>query len=509
MKSEEKVKKGKGKFYWIIGTSIMVVALLFACQFVFGDNMLKEDTFFENTKINGVDVSGLTQKQAENLIAYNLLNTRDEVNLKLNYKDQSWTFSGGDFEIASDIDKDIEKAISYGNKGNFFEKIKLKNKIKKEGLNLNISYKNVLGGIENKVDEIIATINQDAMPYEVVFSPDGEDKFEVLKPQNEIRVEREALLEKIEKELSESKTAEIEIPTTEMITEIDEKEILSHFGLRSSFSTNYQKSSNERKTNIKKALSVFNGMVVKPGERISFNEQTGPRTEENGYKKANIILNGVYVEGAGGGVCQASTTLYNALILSGVDVLEANHHSLPASYVPLSLDAMVSDGTSDMVFQNNFDYPLYIRTFGNDTEITVEIYGEKLKDGEEYKTRAELVKILPHSGDRIVKDVNGDYSNFIIYQGEYYRLKYPKEGYESKAYVDHYERGELVSEREIRHDFYYPQEGIIMEGTEEVTDGITIPPNTVTFIPPQEQTETSMQNVRVKISRENPSNLNP
>jgi len=502
-------KKKKGKFYWIIGTSALAVALLFTCQFAFGDKLSDANTFYENTQINGIDVSGLTEKQAENLIAYNLLNTRDEVNLKLNYKDKSWDFSGSDFEIANDIDKQISQAISHGNEGNFFEKMKDKRKIKKEGLNLNISYKNVLGGIDKKIDDIVNEIDQVSAESEVIFNPDAEEKFSVIPAKNEIHVDKKKLLQKIDEELATKKVAEIEIPVTEIVTEVDEKQIINNLGLRSKFSTNYQKSTNARKSNVKKALNAFNGKVVKPGEIVSFNEETGPRTEENGYKKANVILNGAYVEGAGGGVCQASTTLYNALIRSGVDVTEANHHSLPASYVPLSLDAMVSEGSSDMVFQNNMDFPIYIRTYGNDTEAVVEIYGQKLEEGEEYVARAELVKVLPHSGDRIVEDKNGDYADFIVYKGEYYRLKYPREGYESKAYIDHYKNGELVSEKEIRHDYYYAQDGIIMEGTEEVGEGITLPPNTVTFIPAQKDTETSTQNIRAKIAKENPSNLNP
>ena len=250
-------------------------------------------------------------------------------------------------------------------------------------------------------------------------------------------------------------------------------------------------------------------MVVTKRQKVSFNETTGPRTEENGFKKANIILNGAYVEGVGGGVCQASTTLYNALLLSGIDVVEASHHSLPASYVPLSLDAMVSEGVSDMVFVNNLDNPIYIKTYGTDTEIIVEIYGDKLADGEEIRTRAELVKILPHNGDKIVPDTNEEYSNYIVYKGEYYRVKYPQEGYESKAYVQYLKNGELLSEKEVRHDFYYPQEGIIMEGTEEVTEGITLPENKVKFIPPQIVTEAETMNVRKRVEKNNPPMYNP
>ena len=509
MKEKEKRKGKKSAILWLFAIGIFSVATLLVCQFAFIDNFDTEKTFMENTTINGIDVSGLTEKQAENVVAYNLLNTRDEVSLNLKYKDKTWNFSGTDFEIANDIDIRVQEAINYGQTGNFFEKRKIKNKVKKEGLSFNISYKSVLGGLEDKVDEVVSQIEQESSPAQVVFNPDSENKFELIPAKNEIKVDREKLIQEIDQKLETSKTAEIEIPTTELSTEINNEEILSKLGMRSKFSTNYSKSTNNRKSNIIKALSNFNGMVVIPGQRVSFNETTGPRTEENGFKKANIILNGAYVEGVGGGVCQASTTLYNALLLSGVDVLEVSHHSLPASYVSLSLDAMVSEGVSDMVFMNNLESPIYIKTYGTDEEIIVEIYGDKLEEGEEIKTRAELVKVLPHNGDKIIPDTNEEYTNYIVYKGEYYRVKYPQEGYESKAFIQYLKNGELIQEKEIRHDYYYPQDGIIVEGTEEVSEGITLPENKVKFIPPQVVTEAESVNVRKKIEKQNPSAYNP
>ena len=85
---------------------------------------------------------------------------------------------------------------------------------------------------------------------------------------------------------------------------------------------------------------------------------------------------------------------------------------------------------------------------------------------------------------------------YVVYKGEYHRVKYPREGYESKAYLQFLKDGEITEEREIRHDYYYPQEGIIVEGTEDVTDGITLPQNKVTF-------------VQSRLEKQNPSALNP
>ena len=154
-------------------------------------------------------------------------------------------------------------------------------------------------------------------------------------------------------------------------------------------------------------------MVVAPREEVSFNLVTGDKTPENGYQKAKIILNGVYVDGYGGGACQASTTLYNALILADLEILEVNPHSLPVSYVPLAFDAMVSEGYSDLRFKNNLEYPIYIKTWGDETRAYVQIYGQPLEEGLEIVRRAEFIGTIPHEGDTIVKDENKEYADQI------------------------------------------------------------------------------------------------
>ena len=250
-------------------------------------------------------------------------------------------------------------------------------------------------------------------------------------------------------------------------------------------------------------------MIVEPGQSVSFNETTGPRTEEQGYHNANIIVGGVYVEGVGGGVCQASTTLYNALLLADIEIVSVNHHSLPASYVPLSFDAMVSTSYSDLVFRNNLETPIYIKTSADEKQVKVEIFGQKFDEGISLSTRAELIKILPHNGDKIVADTKGEYSNKILYKGEYLRVKYPKEGYESKGYVQYFKDDKLIEEKEVRHDFYQPQNGVVYEGVEDPVEGMVIPASDVKIIKPQKVTKANEEVVRNKLEKLSPAKFNP
>ncbi len=505
----EKKEKKKSGFLWFLGVAGLSVALLVVCQFFLESYVSGNQRFYENTKINGIDVGGMSVAEAENVVLTDMLESRKDIEIQLTAKDKTWTLSGSDFEVANKLRPQIREISKIGHKGNFFQNLFEEKKVKQEGKNFELSYTNVLADFGEKVEEIAMQVEQESRPASLVFQPTGEEAFVVDKGQNTILVNRDLLLSEIDNALKTSKKVKIEIPIIEIEQQIDVEDLKNSIVKRSEFSTSYATSSAARKNNVRKAIESFNGLVVEPGQTISFNETTGARTEENGYKNAHIIVGGVYVDGVGGGVCQASTTLYNALLLADVEILSVNHHSLPASYVPLSFDAMVSGSYSDLVFKNTLENPIFIRTYANDSEIRVEIYGERFEDGVEIKRRAELVKILPHNGDKILGDFKGEFSNKILYKGEYYRVKYPREGYESKGFLQYYKNGKLVEEKEIRHDFYQPQDGIVMEGVEVAAEGMTIPPSDVTIIKPQKVTKSSEENVRKKLEKTSPSEFNP
>ncbi len=508
-KKEEKIenngKKTKKSVLWLLSVAFVAVGLLLFCQFYFGDTVNENTKFYQNTHINGVDVSGLNQQEAKNVVSAKMLSDLDEVSLTLKHGDKVWKYEGSDFEVKTDISQQILDVISYGREGNIFEKNKIAKKIKKEGLEYNISYSNILGGLETRIDEIANEIKQAPSLAHINFQPDAEIMFSYVPSEKGLELDKERLYNNLDEAFQKANQIEIELPLTPILPEEIEENLIDKIALRSTFNTNYSNSSKNRKNNVKLALSKFNGMVIEPDEVVSFNEITGSRTEENGYQKANIIKNGIFVEGSGGGVCQASTTLYNALVLADVDIEEVHHHSLPVSYVPLSSDAMVAEGYADLVFKNTTNSPLYIKTFGDEQTVTVEIYGAKFDDGESLKIRSELVDIIAHNGDKIIQDSTGEYSNQVLYKGEYFRIKYPKEGYETKAYLQYIKNGEIQDEKMIRHDYYWPQEGVVVEGGENIGNGMTLPESDVKLIPAQKVTEEHVRNIKAKFQKTYPN----
>ena len=231
------------------------------------------------------------------------------------------------------------------------------------------------------------------------------------------------------------------------IYEVDEAESLedmqSRTRLISSFTTEYKTSGASRRNNIKVATEYISGSVVLPNAQFSFNNVVGERTVERGFEEAKVIVNGEYVKGVGGGVCQVSTTLYNAWVLAGGGVIYATSHSLPPHYVALSRDAMVSS-YNDMILVNNGQTPLYVcGILGNDS-VTFEIYGTK-GDGY-YDIESEVIREVPSETKYIGEVAEDDEWEEIV-------MSYGVPGFESRAYLVEYdEAGNEISRSLLRED---------------------------------------------------------
>ena len=240
----------------------------------------------------------------------------------------------------------------------------------------------------------------------------------------------------------------------------------SEIVLRASFSTVYSSSLPERKHNIKLATKSLNNTFIDSFGEFSFNKCVGERSEKRGYKKAKIIVGGEFVDGVGGGVCQVSTTLYNATLLAGLKVIESHPHSLPVSYVEPSFDAMVNSGYADLKFINTTHNPIIIKAFADGERVIIEIWGEKMQ--EKYIRKSVVTKILPALEDQVVLDVEGAYSD--LYQGEYRQVRYGKQGLLSEGYLIKV-CGKKTEKQKIRSDRYSPTRGLIVWGTKEKIEG--------------------------------------
>ncbi|MBO4252044.1 MAG: VanW family protein [Clostridia bacterium] len=228
---------------------------------------------------------------------------------------------------------------------------------------------------------------------------------------------------------------------------------------RAQFSTDYSKSTAERKHNVELAAKSLNGFFLDVGGEFSFNDAVGARTEKRGYKSAKIIVDGEFVEGVGGGVCQVSTTLYNAAIRAGLKITEVHAHSLAVSYVEPSCDAMVNSGSADLRFINKTHNPIVIMSAADGEILTFKIYGEPMKA--KYQLKSVIKEeIMPEY--TVVTDNAGDYPD--LFAGERRVVNYGKKGYVSEGYLVKTVNGKRVSSVKIRKDKYLAIGGVIVEG---------------------------------------------
>lgn len=276
------------------------------------------------------------------------------------------------------------------------------------------------------------------------FTPDGGEVFKISKEKNGYSVSKNKLKKEILFALETGKNS-VKIKKDKIIPEQTYLKLKKQTQKRSVFSTYYGNSPSERKHNVMLAASAVSGTVLKDGEEFSFNKTVGERCEERGYKCAKIIVDGQFTEGVGGGVCQVSTTLYNAALKAGLIVTECHRHSLAVGYVNVSFDAMVTDGGSDLKFVNRTGENIYIAMQADGENLSAVIYG--VKNEYEYRLVSQIKQILK-AKTFTVKNTDGAYAVS------------PKDGLISEGYVYTYKGGELIEKSKIREDYYKPVDGI-------------------------------------------------
>ena len=227
----------------------------------------------------------------------------------------------------------------------------------------------------------------------------------------------------------------------------------------SGYTTYFNQNDGGRCENIQIAAALIDGVTIQPYGEFSFNATVGRRTEEAGFQQAKIIVNGEYVLGVGGGVCQVSTTLYNAALKSGLQITEFHPHSLQVGYVAPSRDAMVSS-QSDLKFFNPHPHAVYLSSKTKNGAIQIAFYGKKMS--ERYELVSQTLAQIP-APTPIVKEGERD---------EIFRAE--KQGVKSELYLERYFGDKLLARIRLRTDEYRPIQGIIVKKVDFPTEKVLL-----------------------------------
>ncbi len=337
----------------------------------------KDSKIEEGVKVGNIDVSGMSISEAEGAVGTFVESLKDvRITLRLE-GGQDTVGTAGEFGITWEDGGELEEAAMLGKRGNIVQRYKTLADLKREGRSypLNISFgSDVLDSILNSLGE---TYDQEAVDASLTKTESG---FQITEGQTgrvlDVAKSKEAVLNYLQSSwdygnASIDLVVTVEEPKGNAETLNKVKDVLG------TYTTSYKSSGPSRVTNVRTGCNHINGVTLYPDEQCSVLDLITPFSVENGYELAGSYLNGQVVNSLGGGICQVSTTLYNAVLNAELQVDERSNHSMIVTYVDPSADAAISEsGGKDFKFTNNKEYPIYIEgTTTSDKTITFTIYG--------------------------------------------------------------------------------------------------------------------------------------
>ncbi len=442
----------RGKIVLAISVALLVIAMGLGMGFYVFKNILDTDFIYRGVKIDGYDLGNKTVEQALEYLRDKKEAKLEGKHMDLLYDDWIYELELRDLDFTYDYAKALGEAFGVGREGSYIHRIRTIRRARK-GVNISLkSYYNV-----DKINEIVShiakEINRNPLDAHIYIS-DGE--IVISDEELGIRVLEDELALKISDNIY--LLEDISIPVENLKTRLTKAYLSRINGVIGEYSTSFKGSSNSRIENISLSAQAISNYLVLPGEEFSYNNTTGPRSIESGYKEANVIIGGELTPGLGGGVCQTSTTMYNALLLSDLTILERHPHSIPASYVPYGQDAAVAYGYLDLKFRNDFDFPIltYAELVGD--KLNIYVYGDK--DARDYgvKITAQIVEVI-RPDTEILFDMS-------LEPNERVDIQKGRIGYRVVTYKSILKDGEEMSKELITKDHYRKRNHIYKIGPE-------------------------------------------
>ena len=432
--------KGVVNKKYIFKAAILVLCLIILLGLYLLLKTLNSNLIYDGIKIDEIDVSKLTDKEALKLLKDKKDNMKKR-NMKLVYNDMDFYFSYKDMGFEFLYEEAVNKAYAVGREGNIFKRLLDILIAKYKGVKIDLKFVYNKDRIVQIVAKASAEINVEAKDAEFHFN---NGNIHITDEVVGKVVNEEKLINMIEENLLKANT--IEIPVESKIPKVS-KSLLSRInGVIGEYSTSFLGSSPGRIENIRLSAESINGKILLPGQSMSFNETTGPIREEFGYRGATVIVGGQYTSGVGGGVCQTSTTLYNALLMAGVTILERSPHSIPPKYVDLGRGAAVAENLLDLKFRNDFDFPIYIATEVKDNRVFVYVYGDTSLRDYTVKIESELIETIKAKEELIVDENLKAGEKILVQEG--------RDGYKVKTYRYIIKNGIVVDKEVISNDYY-------------------------------------------------------
>ena len=417
-----------------------------------------DGVFYPNIFVNDIPLEGRTLDVAAAIVSQQVTSLISSWRITLRTQDgRSWDITGQDLGMQYDVADQLDQLWAIGHTGTSAQRYEQVKAVEAEPirryttLTYDLSSVNkILAQIKSEVDRaaVSATkVYDDSVwpPYTYTDDVDGQE------------LDITGLSERIMGMVDRLESGVVDLTPTPVKAPITRAYLESQIVKLSSFETTIGNTSTEgRFANIKLGTEKFNHLIIKSGESVSFNKVTGKRTEANGYQQALELAYGEYVMGWGGGICQVSSTLYNAVVNAGLEVRSRTQHSRPSSYVDKGLDATVQDDRLDFVFRNNTNADIFIETEyykkGSYYRCKFTIYGRPDPNGYSYKLVSEVVQTIekPETVYRQDKEMK-----YVVYDDEQYQYSKGEDGYVVDVYLVTMDANGLEVSREKKYTDTY------------------------------------------------------
>lgn len=420
---------------------------------------LEQDTFYDGITLEGESLSGLTMLDAIAKYQKQLSNVASATSITITARGKTYTLDSSSVQMSTNLQSTLSLAYSTGRTGSFDERYAQLQQLKSEGLDFSLNRGWNEDTLRSKISQIAADVYVKGQDADVEsFDPDT-GKFTFTSEVTGYELDSDDLYAQITQAVANGNVnANIEAKIIEVAPEHTVEYMKEHFG-RISYAQTKTTSNSDRNRNIQLATAEFNGMRVEPGETVSFNKTTGERTEAKGYRAAGAYSGGVLVQEPGGGVCQVSTTLYNAAVKADLEIIERSPHSRVSDYVSIGLDAAVNWPSQDFKFKNTSDYPIFIVAEFSDQKLTFKIYGKQLDDGVYIKLESEKTETI--AAPEGVKEKNDPTLPLGTNKPEAAR-----DGSRAISYKIYYDKNDNEIKREVLAKSTYPaSQAILRIGT--------------------------------------------
>lgn len=425
--------KYKGKKAGKIALVLMVAAMLFLLSACTGKEKEAPTVFKEGATFQGQDLEGKTAEETIGFIKSYIDSEVSKIKISVKFGEETLDLQKEDFECKEMLDVTVKKMIAESFKGD-----------------IPVSY--VLDLSETGRKKVVASSNGSYIaPQDATVSGFEGEEFQFSEEIIGRRANTAKVLENVENLVKQKKSGDLQCEFEELLPKVKKEDLDGKFGLMGTASTVSTNSYNGNH-NMEKALSLANGTRLEPGEIFSYNATTGDSSNPaNGYLPAGAISGGVIVQAYGGGVCQGSTTIYNAVLMAGLEIVERDCHAIESSYVPTGLDAMVSYGAYDFKFKNNTPYPVYMKSWMDGATLYVSFYGVKSEEWDKIELESYRVETYPApSSVSFTQDSN-------LAKGEYRLASSGRIGVLSAAKRHFYKDGTLVKTEDLTDSYYAPK----------------------------------------------------